>query len=64
MQAAHLHAKDEAMTASVITALEGRLREAMLASGVDVLGHAWTCCSPTTSRSSMQQARCGGKPMT
>jgi ketosteroid isomerase-like protein len=37
MLAAHLQARNEAMTESVIAELEGRLREAMLASDVDVL---------------------------
>jgi hypothetical protein len=37
MLAAHLQARDEAMTESVIAELEGRLRDAMLASDVDVL---------------------------
>ena len=37
MLVAHFQARDEAMTESVIAELEGRLREAMLASDVDVL---------------------------
>jgi ketosteroid isomerase-like protein len=37
MLAAHFQARGKAMTESVIAALEGRLREAMLASDVDVL---------------------------
>ena len=37
MLAAHLQARDEAMTESVIAGLEAQLREAMLASDVEVL---------------------------